>query len=95
MTRLSINKENLDKPNGKVDKMIILSKQTKMNHCTFSLHKVIYYCQHISCSMRKQDFGLCEKKGADQLCSNCTADQRLYFHYMDSTISPITVKYKI
>ena len=35
--------------------------------------------------MRKPNFGMCEKKGADQLCSNCTADRRLYFRYMDST----------
>ena len=27
--------------------------------------------------MREPDFGLCENKGADQLCSNCTADQLL------------------
>ena len=38
-------------------------------------------------AMRKPDFCLCENKGADQLCSNCTADQRLCFRYMDSTIS--------
>ena len=31
-------------------------------------------------------FCLCENKGADQLCSNCTADQRLYFRYADSKI---------
>ena len=36
--------------------------------------------------MRKLDFCLCENKGADQLHSNCEADQRLYFRYMDSTI---------
>ena len=30
---------------------------------------------------------LCENKGADQLHSNCEADQRLCFRYMDSTIS--------
>ena len=35
--------------------------------------------------MGKQDFCLCENKGADQLCSNCTADQRLCSRYMDST----------
>ena len=35
---------------------------------------------------RKLDFCLCENKGADQLCSNCTADQRLCFRYSDSTI---------
>ena len=26
------------------------------------------------------------KKGADQLCSNCTADQRFYFRYSNSAI---------
>ena len=36
--------------------------------------------------MRKSDFCLCENKGADQLCSNCTADQHLCFRYMDSSI---------
>ena len=36
--------------------------------------------------MRKPDFRLCETKGADQLRSNCEADQRLYFRYSDSTI---------
>ena len=30
---------------------------------------------------RRQDFCLCENKGADQLCSNCTADQHLCFRY--------------
>ena len=30
---------------------------------------------------------LCDNKGADQLCSNYTADQRLCFRYTDSTIS--------
>ena len=29
--------------------------------------------------MRKHDFSICENKGADQLHSNCTADQRLCF----------------
>ena len=36
--------------------------------------------------MRETDFCLCENKGVDQLCSNCTADQRLCFHYTESTI---------
>ena len=36
--------------------------------------------------MRNLDFCLCENKGADQLCSNCEADQRLCFRYTDSTI---------
>ena len=36
--------------------------------------------------MRKPDFSLCENKGADQLCSNCTADQHLCFCYISSSI---------
>ena len=36
--------------------------------------------------MRKPDFCICENKAADQLCGNRTADQRLYFHHMDSAI---------
>ena len=41
---------------------------------------------HMSRVMRKPTFCICENKGADQLCSNCTADQRLCFRYRDSTI---------
>ena len=35
--------------------------------------------------MRKPAFCIFEIKGADQLCGNRTADQRLCFHYMAST----------
>ena len=35
--------------------------------------------------MRKPDFSICEKKAASQLCSNCTADQRLCFSYTDTS----------
>ena len=41
--------------------------------------------------MRKPDFNIYENKGADQLCSNCTADQPLCFRYTDSTIPPHSV----
>ena len=44
-------------------------------------------CQNMSLAMRKPDFCVCKNKGADQLRSNCTADQCLVFRYMDSTIS--------
>ena len=44
--------------------------------------------------MWKTDFCLCENKGADQLCSNCTADQHLCSRYTDSTI-PLLFKSKI
>ena len=43
----------------------------------------------MSSVIRKPDFCLCESKDADQLCSNCTADQRLCFRYSDSTIPPL------
>ena len=36
--------------------------------------------------VRKPDFRLCENKVADQLRSNCEADQRLCFRYSDSII---------
>ena len=39
--------------------------------------------------MRKPDICLCKNKDADQLHSNCEADQRLCFRYMDSTIPPL------
>ena len=37
---------------------------------------------------------ICETKGADQLCSNCTADQYLCFRYTGSTI-PLLLKSEI
>ena len=44
--------------------------------------------------MGKPTICICENKGADQLRSNCEADQRLYFRYTDSTI-PLLSKSKI
>ena len=46
--------------------------------------------------MRKPVFYLCENKDADQLRSNCEADQRLCFHYMASTflLLPLIQKFK-
>ena len=41
--------------------------------------------------LEKISFYQCENKGADQLCSNYTADQQLYFGYMDSTVPLILV----
>ena len=40
---------------------------------------VAYGVLHMSGVMRKPDFCICEIKGADQLCGDCTADQRLCF----------------
>ena len=36
--------------------------------------------------MRKPAFYICENKGADQLCGNHPADQRLCFHFINGTI---------
>ena len=43
--------------------------------------------------MSKPAFCICQNKGADQLCSNCTADQRLCLHHKDRTI-PLLPTYK-
>ena len=48
----------------------------------------------LSIVMRKPDFCICENKDADQLRSNCAADQRLCFRYTDSTI-PLLPKSRI
>ena len=42
--------------------------------------------RHMSRVMRKLEICICKNKGADQLCSNCTAEQRLCFRCMDNTI---------
>ena len=44
--------------------------------------------------MRKPAFCICENKDADQLHGNREADQRLCFHYIDSTI-PLLPTYEI
>ena len=52
--------------------------------------KEIYFHSDIfskmRCRMGKPTICIGENKGADQLCNNCTADQRLCFRCMDSTI---------
>ena len=42
--------------------------------------------KEMSLVVRKPAFCICENKDADQLRSNCAADQRLCFRYIDSTI---------
>ena len=59
----------------------IVANRLKILEDVFSHDK-----DHMSCIMRKSDFHICENKGADQLCSNCAADQRLCFRYIDGTI---------
>ena len=40
----------------------------------------------MSHSMRKKTSCIGKNKGADQLCSDCTANQHLHFRYTESTI---------
>ena len=40
----------------------------------------------MSQAMRKPAFCICVNKHADQMCGNSTADQRLCFRYIDSSI---------
>ena len=49
---------------------------------------------YMSLCMRKPTICVGENKAADQLRSNCEADQRLCFRYSDSTI-PLLSKSKI
>ena len=42
--------------------------------------------RYLSRLMGKPTICICENKDADQLRSNCEADQRLCFRYSDSTI---------
>ena len=41
----------------------------------------VMHLLHMSCILSKPAFCICEKKGADQMRSNCAADQHLCFHY--------------
>ena len=54
----------------------------------------MYSYFNLSCYIRKSVICICKNKGADQLCSNCTADQHLCFRYTDSTI-PLLIKAEI
>ena len=44
--------------------------------------------------MRKPLICICDNKGADQLRSNCEADQHLCFRYLDRTIPTYTQNFK-
>ena len=52
-----------------------------------------FFAEYMSCVMSKPDFCTYENKDIDQLCGDRTADQRLCFRYMDSTI-PLLLKLK-
>ena len=64
-----------------------------MNHSTYEASEGLEILD-MSHVVKKPAFCICENKDADQLRSNREADQRLCFHYLDSTI-PLLPKYKI
>ena len=49
--------------------------------------EILVIDQHMSLVVRKPAFCIYENKDADQLRSNCAADQRLCFRYTDNTNS--------
>ena len=61
-----------------------IGKNPVFSRCGSIHHTGGFYMSRVSFYMRKPDFCLCENNGAEQLCSNCTADQRLCFRYADS-----------
>ena len=76
---------------GIMEKCSICYSRTKLIHLTtnfvfniLNFHLFIFYMSRV---MRKPAFCICENKDADQLCGNCTADQRLCIHYTDSAIT--------
>ena len=58
------------------------------NNC---LHNSNDNPKHMSRVMSKPAFCICENKDADQPGSNCAADQRLCFRYMDIVIATVTI----
>ena len=63
---------------------VILCYTEEEIRCVFDMNLVV----------RKPAFCLCENKDADQLRSNCAADQRFCFRHIDSTI-PLLSKSEI
>ena len=49
---------------------------------------------NLSLRMKNPTICICDNKDADQLCSNCTADQCLCFRHTDSTI-PLVIISKV
>ena len=67
--------------------MIIQKRDTSLETVLLGSPNMDSFAQgHMSRVLRKTDFCQCENKDADQLRSNCKADQRLCFRYTDNTI---------
>ena len=74
-----------------VGKTVKITNENKINKQHICIKAT---CINMSRRMGKPTICIGENKGADQLRSNCEADQRLCFHYTDSTI-PLLLKSEI
>ena len=73
-----------------------VAKTKMLISCAVTVLQIVGFLmqRHMSRLMGKPDIYLRENKDADQLCSNCEADLRLCFHYIDGTI-PLVSKSEI
>ena len=81
------------------DKMVLLffrlrTSKTRLKDFVKKLYKTADMVQYMSRLMGKPTICIGENKDADQLRGNREADQRLCFHYSDSTI-PLLLKSEI
>ena len=82
-----------------IDKYMMLLLQENLVHhihkfCLQDKIRKYMYKSYLSRHMAKPSICPGENKGADQLRSNCEADQRLCFRYSDSTV-PLLFKSEI
>ena len=97
---ISVNREDLDKTlkTARLARYLVLDcwdfiKQ--LPDCVGSksvsfLHDVRVGNSNLSRCIRKTTVCISKTKGADQLCSNCTDDQRLCFCLIDSMMPPLS-----
>ena len=90
------NTKNLPLKPSYVVSLVVVHWYDKKTKLVVLRHvREVHRCQgDLSLVMRKPAFCICENKDAYQLRSNCAANQRLCFRYMDNTI-PLLSKSEI
>ena len=78
---------------GRVVSQDSLCNPRRTNESVETLTQSQLFVNEMSRLMGKPTICICENKGADQLRSNCEADQHLCFRYTDRTI-PLLPKYE-
>ena len=81
ITNLKEDTNNLQTTISHLNKEIEFKRQEISKIKSDTAHQIRYSNTYLSRIVRKPDFCLRENKGADQLCSNCEADQCLCFCY--------------